>query len=346
MRNLLVLALLATSAAADGVHISGTITGPDGKPSPGADFGAEWNNRGGKLLPLQTWKPGADGGYANEIFWIKRPMALVAMDAARKNGAMVVLEEKDITNPLKIDLKMAPLAEVSGVLACPTIGPSLGTTTIIVEARPSGARVVRMTLKDDKFTVPLPPGEFEALAVAYDAREFRKPFKVEDGGKPVDLGTLELEPTAIAKAWGKAPPAFAATSARGTEAGVKLTDLKGKWVLVVFWGSAMDDATRVIFPRLKDLLARRKDDVSKFAILALHDPTAKTWAEYDAKIAKVKAGPWGGEDPPFPVLLDSTGETWKAWGIETLPVMVLIDPDGNVVRAGNDRMLEEKLNVK
>ena len=43
---------------------------------------------------------------------------------------------------------------------------------------------------------------------------------------------------------------------------------------------------------------------------------------------------------------NSNGETFKAWGVEKVPEMVLIDPEGKVVRAGNDQMLKEKLDGK
>lgn len=346
MRTFASLLLLAAVAHADGLPITGRILDPEGKPAVGAQFGAEWSNRNGKLVPLQSWKPGADGGFTGELHWVNRPMVLLAMDAARKNGAFQVVEDKDLKSRMDIELKLAPMSDVSGALACPAIGPALGTTTLVVQTRPGGAWVARLTLTDDRFTLPLPPGNYDAVAVAYDARELRTPFRVEAGGKAVDLGKLELEPTVIAKSWGKAPPAFSATAARGIDAGVKLSDLGGKWVLLVFWNAESDDATRAIFPRLTDLLDRRKADAGKFEILAIHDASAKTWEEYDARIAKIMAGPWGGQDLPFPVLLDATGETFKAWGVDAPPKVVLIDPEGHVVRAGDEYMLEQKLDEK
>ena len=84
--------------------------------------------------------PGADGKYSGELYPRKGPMVFFALDAAQKNGALYVMEEKDLKAPMSIDLKLAPLSDISGSLACPTIGPALGTTSFIIEVRPSGAR--------------------------------------------------------------------------------------------------------------------------------------------------------------------------------------------------------------
>ena len=49
------------------------------------------------------------------------------------------------------------------------------------------------------------------------------------------------------------------------------------------------------------------------------------------------------KDLPFPVLLDASGKTIKRWGISAYPTLVLIDPEGNLVKGGGERMLEQKL---
>jgi hypothetical protein len=345
MRTLLAIALLASPVLADGITISGRITDDKGNPVPGVEFGTEWSNKNGKLLPFQRLKPGADGNYSGELHWRSGAMVFFALDPAQQNGALLVLDAKDLKSPMVVDLKLGPLSNTTGSLVCPVIGPALGTTSVIFRARPSGAWVAKLTQKNDQFTMPLPPGDYEACAYANDTLELKQEFKVPPGGQPVALGKLAMEPTQIAKAWGKPPPAFAATHARGVPDNVKLADMKGKWTLVVFWGAESADS-RVDFQNLKALLERQKAAAGKFEILALHDPSAKDWDEYDAKTAKLKSGTWGGSDPPFPVLLDSTGETWKAWGVDAKTRMVLIDPEGNVVRDGNERVLEAKLNGK
>jgi hypothetical protein len=81
----------------------------------------------------------------------------------------------------------------------------------------------------------------------------------------------------------------------------------------------------------------------KFQILALHDKNAKSFAELDPKLAKIKAAYWQNKDLPFPVLLDSTGTTEKAYGIRGYPTGVLIDPQGKLVGEVTHADLEAKL---
>ena len=92
-----------------------------------------------------------------------------------------------------------------------------------------------------------------------------------------------------------------------------------------------------------DLYARHADQRDRFEILALHDTAAKTFAELDPKLEDLQKVAWGGKSLPFPILLDSSGESLKNFGIEAFPTMVLIDPAGNVVHGGDADLLEKKL---
>ena len=97
-------------------------------------------------------------------------------------------------------------------------------------------------------------------------------------------------------------------------------------------------------PGLIDFYEKHKSKRNKFEIIAIHSNHAKTFAELDPRMKKFIAGPWKGNALPFPLLLDSTGKTFRNYGVASaLPVMVLIDPEGNVVRGGNDETLLKKL---
>jgi hypothetical protein len=51
-----------------------------------------------------------------------------------------------------------------------------------------------------------------------------------------DLGILDLKASPIAKLKGKMAPGWDITAARGVKPNVKLSDYKGKWVYLEFWG--------------------------------------------------------------------------------------------------------------
>jgi hypothetical protein len=86
-----------------------------------------------------------------------------------------------------------------------------------------------------------------------------------------------------------------------------------------------------------------KADRERFEILAFHDASAKTFEELDEKLKPVVEKRWKGKSLPFPILLDASGQTVKAYGIQAFPTIVLIDPEGRVVKRGSEAMLEEKL---
>lgn len=51
---------------------------------------------------------------------------------------------------------------------------------------------------------------------------------------------------------------------------------------------------------------------------------------------------WHGKHLPFPVLLDATGQTIRAFDINGFPTKLLIDPDGKLVGLASEEELEKK----
>ncbi len=86
-----------------------------------------------------------------------------------------------------------------------------------------------------------------------------------------------------------------------------------------------------------------KDQRDRFEILAFHDARAKTFAELDEKLAPIIKDKWEGKPLPFPILLDDSGETIKNLGVRGFPTVILIDPEGRLVKGGSEEMLEEEL---
>ncbi len=85
-------------------------------------------------------------------------------------------------------------------------------------------------------------------------------------------------------------------------------------------------------PELAAFYEKHKDKRDKFEVFAFHDPAAKTFEELDKRLPGLREKYWKGKPLPFPILLDSTGETINGWGIRAFPTTVLIDPQGNLVR--------------
>lgn len=91
--------------------------------------------------------------------------------------------------------------------------------------------------------------------------------------------------------------------------------------------------------KLYEEFADRRDE---FEILAFHDSSAESLDDLDDKLKPIIADVWG-HPLPFPILLDASGETIAGWGINSYPTILLIDPEGRLVRDGDVEMLRKKL---
>ena len=91
---------------------------------------------------------------------------------------------------------------------------------------------------------------------------------------------------------------------------------------------------------------KHKADRDRFEVLAFHDAKAKNFEELDEKLKPIIEKHWKGKSLPFPILLDASGETVKNFGIQAFPTVILIDPEGHLVRGGSEALLEEKLKTK
>jgi len=96
-------------------------------------------------------------------------------------------------------------------------------------------------------------------------------------------------------------------------------------------------------PRLKAFYEQHADLRDRFEIIALHESrTLKTFAELDVKNAKTEGEIWKGP-LPFPALMDKEGRTVRRYGVSMYPTVVLIDPQGRLVKGGSLALLAEKL---
>lgn len=103
-------------------------------------------------------------------------------------------------------------------------------------ARPARTFVGQQQLTVAKLHLALPPGEYALRTFARDAETFDTTFTVPAGQSRIDLGPLTIVSSVIARHYGKEPPALGVTEARGVAKDFELAMLKGKWVLIDFWG--------------------------------------------------------------------------------------------------------------
>src|SRR5262249_30271968 len=136
------------------------------------------------------------------------------------------------------------------------------------------------------------------------------------------------------------------TDARGVGKDFKLQNLKGKWVLIDFWGWWCFPCVRESLPKAISFYESNADKRDKFEILAFHTSDVNTMTDLGPHLRTLQESAWKGMPLPFPILLDGSGNTLKRWNITVYPSSVLIDPAGNIYPGGSLEVLREKLGAR
>ena len=323
----------ASAAWAQNQNISGRVVDARGKPVDGAMLATRWTLEDKRLVPKEDVKTADDGTFAGKIWFYQRPVAVMVLDAGQKRGAVVMIDAKDIDQPL--NLTVVELVFTKGTIDDQALPPAKAPCSVEINA-PGKLDLIDLGDQPKQFSCRLPPGEYELYVAREDAEPLWKKATIGKRSTPVNLGTLKLKPTKMAESYGNPAPDWEITAARGVDARVKLADYKGKWVLIEFWAFWCGPCVSDGLPKLIELDSRYSDRRDQYVILTIHDQQAKTFEELDRKLAEknIPKKYWNGAALPFPILLDGDGETARRWGIHAWPTLVLIDPQGRIVKAG------------
>jgi thiol-disulfide isomerase/thioredoxin len=316
-----------------------------------ADPGAEWEFAG--ILSPGKWRAaitGDDGVTEMFVDDIAKPkVALVARHAARKLVGFHVVSRDELLSASKgrssVTISLVPECRVHGRLqssALELLGRSLRITFTDVSV--DGNWLFTDYSHKCELEFFLPPGSYELDARGNDTSEAYRSFKVE-AGKDLELDAIELQPTNMVKLIGHPAPELRDVVAWKNTKPLKLADLRGKYVLLDFWGWWCDGCVH----QMKELFAMH-DRLGKrgLVIIGVHvgidDESIDTVEKLDAKIAETREHIWDGRDVPYPVAMvgsqrnnypgsEQKGRSLAAvdYGVITYPSAVLIDPAGNVV---------------
>ncbi|QJX00452.1 redoxin family protein [Frigoriglobus tundricola] len=329
-----------------------TVIGADGKPAAGASVCQQMTHRDyeGRKDPLR-WeyhaavKCGTDGTVV-----IPREKihfgTLIAQGPAETIGLAPLSPAVIATGACRIELQ--PQVRVSGSLTCDELtkaGQPIGWTACYLLS--AGNVVAFHSSNNGRFEFLVPPGRYalQLYGSSMGTRFVDVTVPTNRGEYPIDPIALPVLAFALLK--GKpAPELVGVVGWKGEK--VSFADLKGKYVLVEFWGYWCGPCVGSM-PTLIELHEKYAD--KGLAIVGVHmdiDGEVDTATKLDAKLVATRKELWKGKDMPFPSALVSgtrigTGEDKQPggaiaqFGIRGFPTCLLIDRDGKVVGEFNNR---------
>jgi thiol-disulfide isomerase/thioredoxin len=340
-----VLVLLATAALASSQGkapswlVSGVIVDEKGAPMPEAEIMRYFMFMNGKYVTgVEGLKADSQGRFAGKITPYKLPMTYIALNKERTLGASVVLTEESVKSPVRVVLK--PFGEVNFRAKIEGGYVPVNMNTSI--ACDTGTTIL---LSYDKGPYKVPEGSYQLKFGSLELRTCLVPFTVKSG-QSVDVGDCPIELTPATRAIGKPALPLDFVAARGVPQDFKLSDLKGKWVLLEFWGYWCGPCVGSSIPKLIEFHRQHPELRDKYQVIALHEgKSLSTFMELDLRNARTEANIWKGK-LPFPIVIDRGRTTVERYGILGYPTVFLIDPEGKIVKGGSLELLKEKLGVK
>lgn len=135
------------------------------------------------------------------------------------------------------------------------------------------------------------------------------------GNFPIDISPNQIRPQDFQPLIDFYAPLFSLKTSRGTE--IKLEDLRGQNILLVFWSTQCNYSTQEL-NNLKQFAQNYRGQILVLAVDYIESPTVIK--EYEQK-----------NDINFPILIDEKGLAANAYKIEGTPSHFLLDKQGKII---------------
>ncbi|HET6878715.1 MAG TPA: redoxin domain-containing protein [Pirellulales bacterium] len=169
---------------------------------------------------------------------------------------------------------------------------------------------------------------------ARDFEDVYREFVVDPATGPIKFLDLPMSMSKRALLYGQPAPELHITRGLGIDTKVRLSDYRGKWVVLEFWGVWCGPC---IFHmgQVFRFSKQHANDRERFEIITVHHDIPEQKLGLDAALPQLVERWQSTKDLdqgefPFPIVIDKTGRTVEAYGISGFPTSVFIDPEGRI----------------
>jgi thiol-disulfide isomerase/thioredoxin len=191
--------------------------------------------------------------------------------------------------------------------------------------------------------MPAIPGEIRLLIETDGTQSHDFKFTLPAGQREIDLGAIELKATELALLEDQPAPEFQDVVGWVNSQPLDLAKLKGKVVLLDYWGHWCGACVTYSMPELLELHDQfHKQGLVIIGVHVSHGGLVVDTAEkLEEKISDIRTKFWKGRSLPFPVALavgkqglvhylDKEPRIASDYGVKTYPTAILIDRQGKV----------------
>jgi thiol-disulfide isomerase/thioredoxin len=355
----LVFLIAATAKGTDSNEIVLKVVGPDGKALAGAKIYQRYsiqdgNQRGEEYVCDEN---GIAGLIEQKIFQYEQQRKGVVLYGLYDDKLAGFIEVSAADLGKELEIKLTPACRIYGKLSSAELeglGQKLEWTNVYVLRENSWILSYMNTQRNFEFL--LPDGEYKLNAYGTRTYHTHQDIEVKPGQKELEIN-LNLPADQLARLIGNEAPELQQIKGWINSKPTKLAGLRGKVVLLDFWGTWCGPCIAAI-PDLIELHEKYHD--KGLVIIGIHDDSMKSVKALEKKIGQLSEKRWKGRKIPFAIALDgggytniedtrrsAQGATTAAYGIQAWPTMVLIDKQGKVVeeynRGGDAEVLEKLL---
>ena len=292
----------------------------------------------------------------NDLFkyeWQRKSVMLYALDENTFSG-FIDLNSDDLGK--NMELKLSPACKISIKLTSAdlkNLGREVNWTNI--QFSQNNKNILSTATTSGNFEFFLPAGEYNLYIGGAQLYSKFEQIKIQAGQKELNLN-YDLEAERIVHLFGKQSPEIQKMKGWLYSKPLTLKELRGKVVLIDFWGTWCGPCVAEI-PNMIKLYDTYHD--KGLVIIGIHDDSLNSIKDLEKKIDELSKNNWDNKKIPFPIALDGGGNqniegnsrsakgiNTAAYGIQKWPTIIIIDKQGKLIKEYNrkgDTEIIEKL---